>query len=130
MSSLLTELIGMGLAEPSCRPWPRAVVNHAGWAAAIECLAQEDLRLADLWGEAGAAHMALLDEAAGGLAIVSFEAPGRGGFPSVGVRHAPAIRLERAVRDLHGLRAENARDDRPWLDHGRWGRRSRAGGAA
>jgi Ni,Fe-hydrogenase III large subunit len=41
-------------------------------------------------------------------------------FPSVGARHAPAIRLERALCDLVGLKAEGALDARPWLDHGRW----------
>jgi Ni,Fe-hydrogenase III large subunit len=38
----------------------------------------------------------------------------------VGRWHAPAIRLERALADLHGLKAEGALDTRPWLDHGRW----------
>src|SRR5262249_10228072 len=34
--------------------------------------------------------------------------------------HAPAIRLERAARDLYGLVPTDALDTRPWLDHGRW----------
>jgi Ni,Fe-hydrogenase III large subunit len=38
----------------------------------------------------------------------------------VGKVHAPAVRLERAVRDLNGLEPEGAADLRPWLDHGRW----------
>jgi Ni,Fe-hydrogenase III large subunit len=42
-------------------------------------------------------------------------------FPSVGLSHAPAIRLERTIRDLHGLVPQDAPDGRPWLDHGRWG---------
>jgi Ni,Fe-hydrogenase III large subunit len=42
-------------------------------------------------------------------------------YPSVGRHHAPAIRLERAVRDLFGLEPEGLADTRPWLDHGRWG---------
>src|SRR5262249_44849703 len=32
----------------------------------------------------------------------------------------PAIRLERAARDLFGLTPEGLPDPRPWLDHGRW----------
>jgi Ni,Fe-hydrogenase III large subunit len=39
-------------------------------------------------------------------------------FPSVGRLHAPAIRLERAMRDLAGLQAEGSPDTRPWLRHG------------
>jgi Ni,Fe-hydrogenase III large subunit len=39
-------------------------------------------------------------------------------LPSIGALHAPAIRLERAMRDLAGLEAEGAPDTRPWLRHG------------
>jgi Ni,Fe-hydrogenase III large subunit len=41
-------------------------------------------------------------------------------FPSVGLSHPPAIRLERTIRDLFGLVPHDAPDQRPWLDHGRW----------
>ncbi|HZZ34425.1 MAG TPA: nickel-dependent hydrogenase large subunit, partial [Caulobacteraceae bacterium] len=58
-------------------------------------------------------------EAGGQIAIISLDCPA-GAYPSVGAWHAPAIRLERAIFDLFGLRAEGARDTRPWLDHGRW----------
>jgi len=64
--------------------------------------------------------MALLDEAAGDIAVVSLECP-EGRFPSLGARHPPALRLERAIRDLFGLRPDGLPDNRPWLDHGRWG---------
>jgi hypothetical protein len=39
-------------------------------------------------------------------------------YPSVGAHHAPAIRLERAIRDLFGYEPEGLPDTRPWLDHG------------
>jgi Ni,Fe-hydrogenase III large subunit len=52
--------------------------------------------------------------------VVSFACPD-GHFPSVGQVHPAAIRLERAMRDLWGLAADDAADARPWLDHGRWG---------
>ena len=75
--------------------------------------------LSGLWGETAAVHAALLDDQVGELAVVSLPcASGR--FPSVGRFHAPAIRLERAVRDLFGLVPEGAPDTRSWLDHGRW----------
>jgi Ni,Fe-hydrogenase III large subunit len=54
------------------------------------------------------------------VAVLSLACPG-GTFPSVGLHHAPAIRLERAIHDLYGLVPEGAQDTRPWLDHGRWG---------
>jgi Ni,Fe-hydrogenase III large subunit len=40
----------------------------------------------------------------------------------VGAQHPPAIRPERAIRDLFGLEAVGLPDGRPWLDHGKWGR--------
>jgi Ni,Fe-hydrogenase III large subunit len=43
-----------------------------------------------------------------------------GRYPSIGRLHAPAIRLERAIRDLYGLDPVGLPDIRPWLDHGRW----------
>ncbi|MDO8534537.1 MAG: nickel-dependent hydrogenase large subunit [Xanthobacteraceae bacterium] len=45
-----------------------------------------------------------------------------GRYPSVGAHHAPAIRLERAIRDLYGFEPEGLPDPRPWLDHGAWER--------
>jgi Ni,Fe-hydrogenase III large subunit len=39
-------------------------------------------------------------------------------FPSVGRLHPPAIRLERAMRDVAGLEPEGLSDARPWLRHG------------
>ena len=44
-------------------------------------------------------------------------------YPAVGQMHPPAIRLERALRDLWSLEAEGLDDSRPWLDHGKWQRR-------
>jgi Ni,Fe-hydrogenase III large subunit len=78
--------------------------------------------MSGLWGDAGAIHMALLDEATSSMAVVTLPCPD-GHFPSIGQRHPPAIRLERAAHDLFGLEPENAPDARPWLDHGRWGLR-------
>ena len=63
--------------------------------------------------------MALLDVGRGELLVAKLECP-IGSFPSVARHHAPAHRLERAIRDLFGLQPVGAPDDRPWLDHGRW----------
>ena len=42
-------------------------------------------------------------------------------FPPSGVAYPPAIRLERAIRDLYGLKPAGAADTRVWLDLGFWG---------
>ncbi len=99
--------------------WPRLMVDRAVWEETIRALAEGRLTLLGLWGEPDVVHMALLDEAEGEAAIISLACP-NGSFPSVGRLHAPAIRLERTIRDLFGLLPEGAPDTRPWLDHGRW----------
>ena len=55
----------------------------------------------------------------GEILVVSLACPDRR-FPSVGALHPPAIRLERAIRDLYGFEPVGAPDPRPWLDHGLW----------
>lgn len=116
--SRLGQLQRAGKATGGHRPWPRATVEADAWRAAIDGLAAGDWSLLSLWGEAGAVHMALLAQD-GQPTVLTLACP-EGRFPSVGALHAPAIRLERAIQDLFGLRAEGAADDRPWLDHGRW----------
>src|SRR5207247_9460860 len=55
----------------------------------------------------------------GDFGVLSVECENRS-FPSVGQAHPPAIRLERAIRDIWGLEPEGLPDVRPWLDHGKW----------
>ncbi len=116
----LTEIIDRGTPSPAHRPWPRVDVDGGGWHLATDRLAAGDLSLLSLWGDDGVVHMALLDNADNRVAVVTFACPD-GHFPSVGARHAPAIRLERAAADLFALVPDGAADTRPWLDHGRWG---------
>jgi Ni,Fe-hydrogenase III large subunit len=101
-------------------PHPRIVVSEDGWRSVATRVAAGDWTLLGLWGDAGAAHMAILDEGASDIAVVTIECPD-GRFPSVGVLHPPAIRLERALHDLFGLEPVGATDARPWLDLGFWG---------
>jgi Ni,Fe-hydrogenase III large subunit len=104
------------------RPWPRLIVDANAWRATGEALAAGRLTLFGLWGDAGAVHMAVLDEAQGALAVISLPCPD-GTFPSIGALHAPAIRLERAIQSLFGYRAVGLPDPRPWLDLGFWPQR-------
>jgi Ni,Fe-hydrogenase III large subunit len=117
--SLLIEIIREGLRVEAHRPWPRVIVTANTWNLASVRLADGHMTLLGLWADRDAVSMALLDEAPFCLGIITLECPD-GRFPSVGAVHAPAIRLERAVRDLYGLQPEGLPDPRPWLDHGRW----------
>ena len=101
------------------RPWPRIVVGVDGWRSAGEELQALRWTLLGLWGDTGAVHMAVLDEPASDIAVLTLECPDRT-FPSVGALHPPAIRLERAIHDLFGLTPIGALDERPWLDLGFW----------
>jgi Ni,Fe-hydrogenase III large subunit len=100
------------------RPWPRALVAEDGWREATDHLASNHCTLLGLWGDADAVHMALLSEPSN-VVVLTYNCE-NGTYPSVGAKHPPAIRLERAIRDLFGLEAAAAPDTRPWLDHGAW----------
>jgi Ni,Fe-hydrogenase III large subunit len=114
--ALLDELIANGSTVAAHRPAPRALIDAATWNRAAQALRDESLTLLGLWGERDAVHMALLDPATKAIAVLSLDASG-GAFPSVGRLHPPAIRLERAIRDLYGPVPQDAPDLRPWLDH-------------
>ena len=117
--ALLAELLATGESVAVHRPWPRALVDEGTWLRAAEGLAAGGASLLGLWGEPRFVHMALLERDTMAVAVLSLEASS-GRFPSVGRLHAPAIRLERTVRDLYGIAPEDGPDLRPWLDHGRW----------
>ncbi|TMK42765.1 MAG: hydrogenase expression protein HypE [Alphaproteobacteria bacterium] len=102
------------------RPWPRAVVGAHLWRFVTNELAQGRLSLLGLWGERATVHMAIMDEDAAEIAIVSLNCPDHT-YASVGKFHPPALRLERAMHDLFGLSAQGSPDSRTWLDHNRWG---------
>ena len=116
----LTDLIRQGQNAPQHRPWPRSLVDTSLWNFAANELAQGRYGLLALWGEPSAVHMALIDQAAAEVGVLSLDCPDHI-YPSVGLRHPPALRLERAVNDLFGLSAQGLPDSRPWLDHGQWG---------
>jgi Ni,Fe-hydrogenase III large subunit len=125
-------LNGIGRPVAGHRPWPRYHTNRDGWRFMLEEMAGSGWSLVGLWGEApgpgpapggGRVYVCLREDFSGDVAVVSLDCPG-GTYPAVSrVRHG-AIRLERALRDLHGLVAEGAEDTRPWLDFGTWDMRT------
>jgi Ni,Fe-hydrogenase III large subunit len=115
----LIDLMLEGRKIQQHNPWPRAVVDVSVWKFAARELAKGRWNLLGLWGEPAAVHMAIVDGATAEIAIVSLDCPDRS-FPSVGMHHPPALRLERTINDLFGLSAEGLPDTRPWLDHNNW----------
>jgi Ni,Fe-hydrogenase III large subunit len=124
--SLLLDLLSQFRHTPDHRPWPRVTVDEAVWRAASEHLAAGRWALLGLWGEEAAVHAAVLEEQV--TAVLSFNCT-TGAFPSLARQHPPAIRLERAIRDLWGLEPQGLSDRRPWLDHGRWDSRPETDGS-
>jgi Ni,Fe-hydrogenase III large subunit len=118
----LIDLMLEGREVQEHRPWPRAMVDASVWHFAASELAQRRWSLLGLWGEPSTVHMAIMDEDAAEIAVVSLDCPDRS-YPSISKHHPPALRSERAIHDLFGLSAEEAPDPRPWLDHNRWGTR-------
>jgi Ni,Fe-hydrogenase III large subunit len=102
----------------SHRPWSHVQADEAEWQQTIDRLADGTLTLLSLWGEPGSIQMAVLESSQ--VTVLSLVCAD-GQYPSVGASHAPAIRLERAARDLFGLQPIGLPDTRPWLNHGRWG---------
>jgi Ni,Fe-hydrogenase III large subunit len=102
------------------RPWPRVIVREEAWRLAANQLAAVHWTLLGLWGDRGAVHMAVLNERAADIAVLTL-ACADNKFPSVGALHPPALRLERAIDDLYGLAPVGTPDPRHWLDLGCWG---------
>ena len=116
----LADIVKRGKTAEAHRPFPRVTVTTDGWRRAIEELVEARATLLGLWGDKSEVHMALIEEPSARIAVFTLPCP-VGKFPSVGVSHPPAIRLERAIRDLYGLKPAGAEDVRPWLDLGFWG---------
>src|SRR5437762_11406446 len=117
----LRDVIRAGRQVENHSPWARAVIKHEDWRQAAASLSDGQWTLLGLWAERDQVHMAIID--GGDLGLLSLPCEDKR-FPSVGQLHPPAMRLERAIRDLWGLEPEGLADTRPWLDHGQWRPRS------
>lgn len=117
MSAFADQVEGNRVANH--RPWPRVIASEEGWSFAVSAAATGQATLLGLWADGQAVHMALMEESTGAIAVISYACVD-GKFPSVGARHPPAIRLERAIRSLYGLEPVGLPDTRPWLDLGFW----------
>src|SRR5665213_386701 len=103
-----------------------AQVDRNVWSAAARAVAETGGRLISVWG---------VDRTASGTGMTACAAyavfeglvwlelrlnDAASEFPDLAGTFPCAGRMQRAMADLSGLRAEGARDERPWLDHGLW----------
>jgi Ni,Fe-hydrogenase III large subunit len=126
--TLRSDLIAEAVTIEPQHPWPRIAVDEETWDRAMLGIASGQADLAGLWSDGIAVHMALSEHDTGALLVVSLPVR-EGRYPSVGLTHPPALRPERAIRDLWGITPDGAPDARRWLDHGRWGLRAPLGAA-
>jgi Ni,Fe-hydrogenase III large subunit/Ni,Fe-hydrogenase III component G len=111
---------------PGAVPASHARVDAVQWTEAARLVRESAGRLVALWGaddrDRGAGFSIRAAYAArGGLVVVEHalaaEAPA---YPELAGLFPVAERMQRAVHDLSGIRAEGGLDQRPWLRHGAW----------
>lgn len=103
----------------------RVAVDVSQWTTLCRALGEGKYSLLSLWADLGKVRMALMEKADGACSIATIDCP-RGHYPSVSQHHVPAMRLERALRDLDDIVPKDLPDERPWLDHGAWPTESHA----
>lgn len=115
--------LGLALRRlPAPLPVWHGVVDRDAWSSAARTVAQQGGRLVSIWGrDRGASAGGSSANAAYALAdgLAWLELPGDSA-PDLAPLFPCAVRLQRAMADLSGVRAEGSRDSRPWLDHGVW----------
>ena len=120
--------LGLDLRRlPAPLPIWHGRVDRTQWLATARAISEHGGRLVSMWGvdrqatAGGSAACAAFAVFEGlvwlELAVDDMAA----GFPDLAPAFPCAVRMQRAMADLSGLRAEGSQDQRPWLDHGLWG---------
>ncbi|MEJ8827371.1 NADH-quinone oxidoreductase subunit C [Variovorax humicola] len=101
-------------------------VDGDTWSAAARSIADAGGRLVAVWGVDRRACGAAMATCAAyavpeGLLWLDLKLDDAAqGFPDLAVAFPCAGRMQRAMADMSGIRAEGSGDHRPWLDHGLW----------
>jgi Ni,Fe-hydrogenase III large subunit len=104
-------------------PTWHAHVNADDWCAAAGVVRESGGRLLALWANAsdGAKSVSLACVVGDGLLWLELPIKaGSNSYPDLVPFFPVAARMQRAVADLSGLRADGSKDHRPWLNHGAW----------
>lgn len=108
--------------QPAPLPVYHGKLSGSQWTALAEEVFHRGGRLIALWATPGdgmtvSAAFGLTE----GLLWANLPLPsGHTVYPALSTNFPCAVRMERALYDLSGLRAEGATDQRPWLNHGAW----------
>lgn len=119
--------LGLDLRQlPAPVPIWHGRVDRDAWSAIARTVAEQGGRLVSMWGierQPPAGGIAACTAFAVLEGLVWLELPLDGAcasFPDLAPLFPCAVRLQRAMADLSGMRAEASHDQRPWLDHGLW----------
>lgn len=116
--------IGLELQRlPAPVPIWYARVNANQWRAAAEAVLAAEARLLALWAGApavGASVSVAYVLAQGAVWLELSLAAGETVYPDLSHIFAVAARMQRALFELSGLRAQAQQDQRAWLNHGAW----------
>ncbi len=108
---------------PAPVPVWHAHVTAELWRGAAELARDTGGRLLALWAGAapGGASVSVAYVLAQGLVWLELALDANAlSYPDLASAFPAAARMQRAMADLSGLRAQGARDLRPWLNHGAW----------
>jgi Ni,Fe-hydrogenase III large subunit/Ni,Fe-hydrogenase III component G len=98
-------------------------VTRESWRQALRDLAAGASRLLSIWAEDtvdGGSQVRAAFSADPGVLVLALDLPTAGGeYPGLEEFFPAANRLQRAIRDLNGVRSTDA-DERPWLRHASW----------
>jgi Ni,Fe-hydrogenase III large subunit len=94
----------------------RLHVDKLRWLRLAEDFSAGRTTLFGMWGEEQLVHLCWLDRSGTAVTLATL-ATEDGRYSSIARRHAPALRFERMIHDLNGLKAEGCPDKRPWLRH-------------
>jgi Ni,Fe-hydrogenase III large subunit len=92
-------------------------VDKLRWLRIAEDFSAGRATLFGMWGEQQLVHLCWLDHSGTSLSHATLAAED-GRYSSIARRHAPALRFERMIAELNGLKAEGCPDTRAWLTHG------------
>jgi Ni,Fe-hydrogenase III large subunit/Ni,Fe-hydrogenase III component G len=113
-------LSSMASPLPICH----GLVGAGQWLAAAQVVASSGGRLVALWGSdrrpADSVSVCAAYALPQGLAWLELAIDGDSSYPDLSTIFPCAARMQRAAADLVGIRAADAKDTRPWLDHGVW----------
>jgi len=104
-----------------------ADVEKRDWLRIAQAVCADDGILISLWGTDRSASsepyiVSVTYWVTEGLLWLRLPADAQAGYPDLSMIFPAAVRMQRALFDLLGIRAYGAEDTRFWINHGRWPR--------